>query len=68
MKLNKVIGKFMNTVEHVIPSPFNLVVYWFLTNILWRLPIDFYSDECYLCRGKIWRCIKALQEASQDVE
>ena len=60
MKLNKLIGKFMNTIEHAVPSPFDLIVYWFLSNVLWKLPIDFYSDECYLCRGKIMEMFRSI--------
>jgi len=67
MKLNKLIGKFMNTIEHAVPFPFDRIVYWFLSNVLWKLSVDFYSDECYLCRGKIWKCLEASEEVLQIV-
>jgi len=57
----------MNTIEHAIPSPFDLIVYWFLSNVLWKLPIDFYSDECYLCRGKIWKYLEVSEEVLRVV-
>ena len=46
------IGAFANTIEHALPFPFKDVAYWILRNILWKLPIDFYTDKCYLCKGR----------------
>jgi len=52
VSLREFIGALANTVEHALPFPFKDITYWILRNVLWKMPIDFYTDKCFLCKNR----------------